>query len=103
MERGEGKIQLHKIVGMIAGVAAFSFCGDDDTTVNKTAGITPIATGELPPKCSGENTGEMIFAADSCKVYYRAGNSWKTLNGEDCAAGKNSIDTSKTDSVVVLD
>lgn len=74
------------------GVAAFVGCGDDNTTVNETTGITQLAKGEAFPECSDDNAGEMIFAADSGKVYFCAEGSWETLNGENGSDGKDGAD-----------
>lgn len=84
------KNQIVKFLLPFAGAALLSACGDDVTVVNMAgrAGIGQVASfGELP-KCTAGNTGEMLYAADSAKVYYCADLVWATLNGRDGSDGE---------------
>ena len=82
------KIQTVKFLLPVAGAVLLFACGDDVTEVNM-AGIGQVASfGELP-KCSAKNSGEMLYAADSAKVYYCADSAWATLNGRDGADGSD--------------
>lgn len=88
-----------------AGAALFSACGDDVTVVNMAgqAGIGQVASfGELP-KCTAGNAGEMLYAADSAKVYYCADLVWATLNGRDGTSLVDTLVVSKSDTLVVID
>lgn len=88
------KIQTVKFLPLVAGVALLSACGDDITEVNR-AGVGQVASfGELP-ECTAENAGEMLYAADSARVYYCADSAWATLNGRDGSDGRNGQDGEK--------
>lgn len=81
------------------GIATFIGCGDENTTnINETVGISQLAKDESFPECSNDNAGEMLFAADSGKVYYCADGSWSTLNGTDGVAGSVCIAEALKDS-----
>jgi len=71
------KLALSTALSALAMLAA---CGEEHTT--EVTGMKVVAEGEDMPKCSKDNIGEMIFAADSAEVYYCAGDSWNTLKGE---------------------
>ncbi len=77
-----------KLFPLIAGAVLLSACGDDVTEVNM-AGVGQVASfGELP-KCTSKNSGEMLYAVDSARVYYCADSAWATLNGRDGADGSD--------------
>ncbi len=72
----------------VAGAALLSACGADVTEVNM-AGVGQVASFGEMPKCTAENTGEMLYAADSARVYYCADSAWATLNGRDGRDGSD--------------
>ncbi len=76
-----------KFLPLVAGAAIFSACGDDVTEVNR-AGVGQVASFGEMPECTAENAGEMLYAADSARVYYCADSAWATLNGRNGQDGE---------------
>ncbi len=86
-----------KFLPLVAGAAIFSACGDDVTKVymENQAGVGQVARFGEMPECTAENAGEMLYAADSARVYYCADSAWATLNGRDGSDGRNGQDGEK--------
>ena len=82
---------------LIVGSVFFSACGDDVTKVymENQAGVGQVARFGEMPECTMENAGEMLYAADSARVYYCAESAWATLNGRDGFDGRNCQDGEK--------
>ena len=59
---------------LIVGSVFFSACGDDVTKVymENQAGVGQVARFGEMPECTMENAGEMLYAADSARVFYCA-------------------------------
>ena len=88
------KNQSIKVLLPVAGAALLSACGDDVTKVymENQLGVGQVARFNELPKCTMENAGEMLYAADSARVYYCADSAWATLNGKDGSDGRDGSD-----------
>lgn len=80
-----------KIFSLTVCAALFSACGDDVTKVymENQAGVGQVASFGEMSECTAGNAGEMLYAADSAKVYYCADSAWETLNGSDGRDGSD--------------
>lgn len=64
-------------------ILTLSACGDETTNnIIETTGMTLIEKGVKMPDCTDENTGEMVYAADSAAAFFCTDGKWQSLKGE---------------------
>ena len=73
--------------GTITALVILGACGDSVTQV-MNVGIESVASYKELPECNDRNDGEPYYVKDSSSMYLCTGNSWKKMNGETGATGK---------------
>ena len=73
--------------GTITALVILGACGDSVTQVTNV-GIESVASYKELPECNDRNDGEPYYVKDSSSMYLCTGNSWKKMNGETGATGK---------------
>ena len=74
--------------GAITALVILGACGDSVTQVTNV-GIDSVASYKDLPECNDRNDGEPYYVKDSSSMYLCTGNSWKKMNGETGATGKD--------------